>query len=178
MTGRWRKQDSARADAARGAVGRANPKARRPLGQSGVTFVEILVATVLMSIVIVPTFNALVSGRMFTSHRGEERMALGLVERKLEQLMNAGYGALGSDTDVSSVNLAPGTHPNDPTIVVNTRGNDDASDDVLGELTWTVHDLAWDSPGDSARAKAVEVQLRWPAGSPRDSVAVTTLVGA
>jgi len=139
--------------------------------------VEILISTFILSMLIVPMFNALVSGRMLAAHRGEKRVALGLIERKVEQLMGAGYGSLGSDADVSSVNLAAGEHPTDPSIVVSTRGNQDAGDDVLGELSWTVTDLAWGSPGDSVRAKAVEVELRWPAGAPRDSLTLTTLIG-
>jgi hypothetical protein len=115
---------------------------------------------------------------MLAAHRGEKRMALGLVERKVEQLMEAGYGSLGSDADVSSVSMGVGAHPEDPSIVVSTRGDEDAGNDVLGEMIWTVTPLAWASPGDSVRAKAVEVRLRWPAGAPRDSVSLTTLVGA
>jgi hypothetical protein len=156
---------------------RRAPGRRAAFRQSGVTIVEILVSTFILSMLIVPMFNALVSGRMLAAHRGEKRMALGLVERKVEQLMGAGYGSLGSDADVSSVNLAAGTHPADPSIVVNTRGNEDAGDDVLGELTWTVTEVAWPSPGDSVRAKVVDVELRWPADAPRDSLTVTTLIG-
>jgi len=140
--------------------------------------VEILISAFILAMLVIPMFNALVSGRMMAAHRGEKRMALGLVERKAEQLMGAGYGSLGSDDDVSSVNMGAGTHPSDPSIVVSTRGDADAGNDVLGEMIWTVTPLAWDSPGDSVRAKQVEVRLRWPAGEPRDSISVTTLVGA
>ena len=127
---------------------------------------------------IVPIFDSLVASRGLTAHRGENRMALRLVERKIEQLMNAGYGSTGSDGDVTSVNLDPGTHPVDPTIVLNPRRPSDSSDDLVGELTWTVVPVVWPSPGDSVRAKIVEVKMRWPVGLPRDSVSVTTLVGA
>jgi hypothetical protein len=140
--------------------------------------VEILVSAFILAMLVVPMFNTLVAGRMLAAHRGEKRMALGLVERKVEQLMAAGYGSLGSDADVSSVNLGTGTHPDDPSIVVSTRGDQDATNDVLGTLTWSVAPATWASPGDSVRTKVVEVKLRWPAGAPRDSLSITTLIGA
>ena len=112
------------------------------------------------------------------SYRGVDRPGKNLVERKVEQLMGAGYGSAGSDSDVASVNMDAGTHPDDPSIVVSTRGDEDATNDVLGELTWSVNEVAWSSPGDSVRAKVVEVELRWPSGAPRDSLSVTTLIGA
>ncbi len=105
-------------------------------------------------------------------------MALGLVERKVEQLMSAGYGSLGDDDDVTSVNMGAGTHPDDPSIVLSTRGDEDATNDVLGALTWSVTPVTWASPGDSVRAKVVEVELKWPADAPRDSLEITTLIGA
>jgi type II secretory pathway pseudopilin PulG len=145
--------------------------------RAGVSIIETLVAVVVIGIVIVPIFNSLVSGRMMTAHRGEKRMALRLVERKTEQLMTAGYGSSGSDADVGSVNLDAGTHPSDPSIVVNTRGDDDAGNDVLGDLTWLVVPMAWSSPGDSVYVKSVEVMLRWPSAAPRDSLILTTLIG-
>jgi len=140
--------------------------------------VEILVSAFILAMLVVPMFNTLVAGRMLAAHRGEKRMALGLVERKVEQLMAAGYGSLGTDGDVSSVNMGDGTHPDDPSIVVSTRGDTDETNDVMGELTWDVTAVTWASPGDSVRAKVVEVELRWPAGAPRDSLSITTLVGA
>jgi len=145
---------------------------------SGVSLIEVLISVIVLGIVVVPIFDSFVVGRTLTSHRGERRMALRLVERKVEQLMNAGYGAEGTDADVESTNLTAGTHPTDPSIVVNTRGDSDVNNDVLGSLTWTVAPVVWSSPGDSVCAKTVEVWLRWPAQSPRDSVSVTTLIGA
>jgi Tfp pilus assembly protein PilV len=147
-------------------------------GQAGVSIIEVLVSVVVLAIVVVPIFNSLVAGRTLTAHRGEKRMALRLVERKVEQLMRAGYGASGSDSDVSSINLTSGLHPADPSIVVNVRRPSDTSDDLVGSLTWNVVPVAWPSPGDSVRAKVVEVRMTWPASSPRDSVSVTTIVGA
>ncbi len=55
--------------------------------------VEILVSAFILAMLVVPMFNTLVAGRMLAAHRGEKRMALGLVERKVEQLMAAGYGS-------------------------------------------------------------------------------------
>ena len=147
-------------------------------GDSGVTMIEILVSIVVLSILIVPIFDSLVSGRTLAMHRGEERMALRLVERKAEQLLKAGYGAVGSDADVSSVCMTSGVHPTDPSIVLSTRGDDDTSNDLLGDMTWSVVPVVWSSPGDSVRAKLVEVKLRWPQSAPRDSVSVSTIVGA
>ena len=145
---------------------------------SGASLIEVLISVIVLGIVVVPIFDSFVVGRTLTSHRGERRMALRLVERKVEQLMNAGYGSAGTDADVESTNLTAGSHPTDPSIVVNTRGDLDATNDVIGSLTWTVAPVVWPSPGDSVRAKTVEVKLVWPTQSPRDSLSVTTLIGA
>ena len=147
-------------------------------GARGVSVVEVLISVVVLGIIVVPVFNSLVAGRVLTAHRGEKRMALRLMERKVEQLMQPGYASGGSDDDISSVNLDPGVHPIDPSIVVSTRSFVDISDDLVGELTWTVTSVAWSSPGDSVRAKMTEVKLRWPSDSPRDSLTLTTLIGS
>lgn len=144
----------------------------------GVSVIEVLISVVVLAIIVVPVFNSLVAGRVLTSHRGEKRMALRLMERKIEQLMQPGYASGGSDEDITSVNLDPGTHPVDPSIVVSTRSLVDISDDLVGELTWTVTPVAWSSPGDSVRAKLTEVKLRWPSDNPRDSLTLTTLIGS
>ncbi len=145
--------------------------------QAGTTLIEILFSVVVLSLVMVPVFDSLVSGRMLASHRGEERMALKLVERKTEQLMQAGFGSAGSDADVSSTNLTAGTHPTDPSIVLNTRGDSNSSNDVLGRLTWSVQTISWPSSGDSVYVKHIEVKLAWPSAAPRDSVLLTSLIG-
>jgi len=147
-----------------------------PGRSSGTTMIEVLIATVVVAILIVPIYNAIVSGKSFTSRRGDKRMALRLVERKAEQLMGAGYGSSGTDDDVSSVNVDTGVHPTDPSIVVSTRGDADATNDVLGDLTWTVTHFAYSTSGDSIYRKTVDVQLRWPQGAPRDSVGVTVIL--
>lgn len=147
-------------------------------GARGVSVIEVLISVVVLAIIVVPVFNSLVAGRVLTAHRGEKRMALRLMERKIEQLMQPGYASGGSDDDITSVNLDPGTHPIDPSIVVSTRSFVDISDDLVGELTWTVTPVSWSSPGDSVRAKLTEVKLRWPSDNPRDSLTLTTLIGS
>jgi len=151
---------------------------RLATGNDGVTMIEVLVSIIVLSILVVPIFDSLVSGRSLAMHRGEERMALRLAERKTEQLLKAGYGSMSSDADISSVCMSAGVHPTDPSIVVSTRGDQDATNDLLGDLTWSVVPVVWSSPGDSVRAKLLEVKLRWPQSAPRDSVSVSTIVGA
>jgi Tfp pilus assembly protein PilX len=146
--------------------------------QAGTTLIEILFSVVVLSLIIVPVFDSLVSGRMLAAHRGEERMALKLVERKAEQLMQAGFGSVGSDADVSSTSLAVGTHPTDPSIVLNTRGDADSGNDVLGRLTWNVRAVSWSSSGDSVHVKEVDVKMAWPAAAPQDSTQMTILIGS
>lgn len=146
--------------------------------QAGTGLIEVLIAVVVLAIVVVPVFDAMVAGRVMTARRGQKRMALRLVERKVEQLMRAGYGSIGSDADVSSLCLTSGAHPADPSIVVSEGCPQDNTDDVMGELVWIVTPSTIPSPGDSVRTKSVEVRLRWPSGSPRDSLSVTTIIGA
>lgn len=148
-----------------------------PLGNnSGLTMIEILVSIIVLAVLVVPLADSLVVGRSFTAHRGEKRMALRLVERKAEQLMAAGYASAGPDNNILSTNMTIGTHPTSPSIVVNTRGDTDNSNDVFGDLNWYVVRDAYAAGGDSVRMKLVEVRLRWPSGAPRDSVSVTTVV--
>ncbi len=150
----------------------------RPLAKArGAALIEILVSAVILGLIIVPIFDTLVSGRMMTARRGERRMAHHLVERKTEQLINAGYGSADALGDVTSLDLTPGTHPTNPAIVVNTRGDTAPQNDVVGNLTWNVQQRTWATAGDSLRAKEVEVKLVWPAQAPRDSVSITTLIG-
>lgn len=153
-------------------------RASVPLGNnSGATLVEILVSVIIIGITVVPIFDGFMRGRAFVTRRSEERMALRLIERKAEQLLNAGYGSAGADDDVTSVNLTSGTHPIDPSIVLNTWGDDCPSNDVSGSLTWTVQNVDWASPGERVYAKIVGVTLAWPDPDPKDSVSLTLLVG-
>lgn len=146
-------------------------------GSGGATLIEVLISIVVLTIVLAPVVDGFVRGRSFTAHRGEKRMALRLAERKVEQLLNAGYGAGGDDGDVSSVNVTSGTHPTDSTIVVNTRGDNDPGNDVVGDMTWTVQDVNWTSPGDKVYAKIIDVTVSWPQNNPRDSVTLTFILG-
>ncbi len=153
--------------------------ARGVRGQSGMSMIEVLVSVVVLAIVVAPMFDAFVRGRVLVAHRAEERIALRLVERKLEQLLSAGGASVGSDDDVTSVNMDAGTHPISSAITLITRGDTDTSNDVLGDLTWTVTPITWVDPlgvSDDTTYKLVEVTLAWPLGNHRDSVSVTTIV--
>jgi type II secretory pathway pseudopilin PulG len=151
---------------------------RTPLGNArGTTIVEILVSVVIIGITVVPIFDGFMRGRAFVTRRSEERMALRLIERKAEQLLNAGYGSEGPDDDVTSLNLTSGTHPDDPSIVLNTWGDDCPSNDTVGALTWDVTNVDWSSPGERVYAKIVDITLDWPMGDPEDSVSLTLLIG-
>mgnify|MGYP007065730809 CR=1 FL=1 len=136
--------------------------------------IEILVSVVLVGILVVPVFDGFVRGRIFVARRSEKRMALRLVERKLEQLLAAGYGSSGDDSDVSSVDMGAGTHPDDFSVVVNTRGDNDSSNDVIGNLRWEVTAI---TSVDGTRFKIVEATLAWPSSAPRDSVNMSLIVG-
>ncbi len=135
-----------------------------------------MVAVVIISIMVAPVLAAFVRGRTMVAHRGEKRMAIGLVQRKAEQLLAAGYSSNGPDGDVSSVNIELGTHPTDSTIVVDSRGDSDPSNDVLGDLVWTVDEMSWTTPDDDLDTKRVTITLSWPQTEWRDSVSVTILV--
>lgn len=147
--------------------------------QSGLTIVEVLVSVVVLGIVVVPMFDAFVRGRVLVAHRAEERVALRLVERKVEQLLAAGGASSGTDADITSTNMTAGTHPTNSAITLITRGDTDTSNDVLGDLTWTVSSVTWtDALGtwDDATYKQVVVELAWPQGAHRDNVSVTTII--
>ena len=158
---------------------RGRPGPRGPRGQSGLTIIEVLVSVVVLAIVIAPMFDAFVRGRVLVMHRAEERMALRLVERKVEQLLAAGGAAAGTDTDITSTNMSAGNHPSNSAITLLTKGDHDTSNDVVGDLTWDVASVTWtDALGtwDDATYKNVVVKLAWPQGAHRDSVSVTTII--
>ena len=161
----------------RRARGSRGPRGLR--GQAGLTIIEVLVSVVVLAIVIAPMFDAFVRGRVLVMHRAEERMALRLVERKVEQLLAVGGAAAGSDADITSTNMTAGTHPIDSTITLMTKGDNDTSNDVIGDLTWTVTSVTWSDPmgsWDDATYKNVVVQLAWPQGAHRDSVSIAAVV--
>lgn len=148
--------------------------------QSGLTIVEVVISVIILGIVVTPVFDAFVRGRVLVAHRGEERIALRLIERKAEQLLDASYTSSGSDADITSTNLTAGTHPVNPTILLITRGDSDTSNDVYGDLTWTVTPITWTDPFsgyDDTDYKHVAITLAWPTGAHRDSVTITTVCG-
>ena len=166
-----------------GLMRRAGKRRSRRLGtvrnQKGLTMIEVMVSVVVLAIVIAPMFDAFVRGRVMVAHRGEERVALRLIERKVEQLLQAGGAASGSDADITSTNMTAGTHPTSSAITLITRGDLDTSNDVIGDLTWNVTSVTWaDATGtwDDATYKHVVTKLAWPRGAHRDSVSVTTIV--
>jgi len=177
----------AKAEAAVGRVrddagNRANGEAKGPdlKNQKGLTLIEVLVSVVVLAIVVTPAFDAMVRGRVLVAHRGEERLALKLVERKAEQLLAAGYNSSGIDADIQSVNLDNGVHPTNKSILLVSRGDNDASNDVIGDLYWRVTPVTWSDPSgssDDATYKIVNVVLAWPRGAHRDSVSLSTIVG-
>ncbi len=151
----------------------------RARNQRGVTVIEIMVSVVVLAIVIAPMFDAFVRGRVMVAHRGEERVALRLVERKVEQLLAAGGAMTGSDADITSVNMAAGAHPTNSAITLITRGDLDTSNDVIGDLTWDVTSVTWSDAGgtwDDATYKHVVTKLAWPQGAHRDSISVITII--
>lgn len=151
----------------------------RARNQRGVTIIEIMVSVVVLAIVIAPMFDAFVRGRVMVAHRGEERVALRLVERKVEQLLAAGGAMTGSDADITSTNMTAGTHPLNSAITLITRCDLDTSNDVIGDLTWDVTSVTWSDAGgtwDDATYKHVVAKLAWPQGAHRDSVSVITII--
>lgn len=172
---RWRRLRAARAKARGRRGGRGALK-----GQEGLTLIEVLVSAVVLAIVVTPAFDAMVRARVLVAHRGEERIALRLVERKTEQLLAAGYNSEGDDSDIQSVNLTNGTHPTNKAILLVSRGDSDPSNDVIGDLSWNVTAATWSDPSntyDDADYKVVEVKLAWPRGAHRDSVSIVTILG-
>ena len=167
-----------------GAGGRCASR-RRPRGlavlreQSGLTIIEVLVSVVILAIVVAPMFDAVVRARVLVAHRGEERIALRLIERKVEQLLAVGAEGAGSDANVSSTHMGSGSHPINSAITLVTRGDNDTSNDVLGDLTWTVTPVTWTDPfgtWDDATYDQLVVTLAWPRGAHRDSVSISTIV--
>ena len=163
--------------------GRGEKRPRRGPGavrnQKGLTIIEVLVSVVVLGIVVTPMFDAFVRGRVLVAHRAEERVALRLVERKVEQLLSAGGAATGTDADITSINMTDGTHPTNSAITLITRGDTDTSNDVIGDLTWEVTSVTWtDATGtwNDATYKQVVVELAWPRGAHRDNVSVTTII--
>jgi prepilin-type N-terminal cleavage/methylation domain-containing protein len=149
----------------------------RHTGQGGFSLVELIVAVVVFSIAIVFVYQMLFSGETTVTFEGERRIALRMAELKMEELKYAGYASSGSDADWTSTNMDVGTHPDDPTVVLDDRGTDGASDDLLGDLQWTVRDTSWSDGGVTVDAKVVVVTVDFPQDWNRDRVRLVTVVG-
>ncbi len=141
---------------------------------------ENMVALVVFSIAIIFLYNMLFSGRMLVETGGERRMALKLAELKIEELRDAGYNSEGNDDDWTSVSMTVGTHPSvDGTVLIDDRGTDETTDDLMGDMVWTVRDTAWSVGGGVyAECKVVRVEVGWTQVHPRDEVALVTMVPA
>jgi prepilin-type N-terminal cleavage/methylation domain-containing protein len=149
-------------------------------GNSGFSLLEVMVAVVIFSVAAVFLYHMLFSGRMHVEFQGERRMALKLAQYKAEELLYAGYGSTGDDTDWTSVNLTVGTHPlDDPTVVIDNRGTAAPEDDLTGAMTWDVTEVTlppWN--GVSSTCKLVDLTIVFPEAWGRDEVRVVTLIGS
>jgi len=146
-------------------------------GQSGFSLIELIVAVVVFSIAIVFVYQMLFSGETTVAFEGERRIALRMAELKLEELKYAGYGSGGDDSDWTSVNMDIGTHPDDPTVVLDDRSTSATTDDLLGDLQWTVRDTSWSGGGVTVDGKIVVVTVDFPKDWNRDQVRLVTVVG-
>ena len=149
----------------------------RHTGQGGFSLIELIVAVVVFSIAIVFVYQMLFSGETTVAFEGERRIALRMAELKMEELKYAGYSAGGDDSDWTSVNMDLGTHPNDATVVLDDRGTDVSTDDLLGDLQWTVRDTSWSAGGVTVDGKIVVVTVDFPQDWNRDRVRLVTVVG-
>lgn len=145
--------------------------------EAGYSLIEVMVSVIVFSIAIVFVFQMLWSGQTTVEFEGERRVALRMAELKMEELKYAGYSSTGSDANWTSLDMDVGTHPVDPTVVLDGRGNVDPSDDLVGALQWAVRETTWMGSGVTTRAKVVVVEVQWPEGAVRDRVRLTTLVG-
>jgi hypothetical protein len=137
---------------------------------------EVMVSVVVFSIAIVFVYQMLFSGRMQVEFEGERRVASKAAEEKIEELKYAGYGSTDAGADWTSVSMDVGTHPSDPTIVLDDRGTPDPQDDLTGEIHWTVSDTSWTEYGVTTDGKVVDLTIRWPEDWLRDEVRVVTVV--
>ncbi|MBD3368115.1 MAG: prepilin-type N-terminal cleavage/methylation domain-containing protein [Candidatus Eisenbacteria bacterium] len=149
----------------------------RQAGQNGFSLIELVVAVVVFSIAIVFVYQMLFSGETTVAFEGERRIALRMAELKIEELKYAGYASTGVDSDWTSVDMTVGTHPDDPTVVLDDRGTDTTTDDLLGDLQWAVRDTSWSGGGVTVDAKLVVVTLDFPKDWNRDQVRLVTVVG-
>jgi hypothetical protein len=137
---------------------------------------EVMVSVVVFSIAIVFVYQMLFSGRVQVEFEGERRVASKAAEQKIEELKYAGYGSTDSVTDWTSLSMDVGTHPADPTIVLDDRGTAETGDDLTGEIHWTVRDTSWTEYGVTTDGKVVDLTIQWPKDWLRDEVRVVTVV--
>ena len=145
--------------------------------KAGYSLIETLVAVVVFSIAIVFVWQMMWSGEATVEYEGERRVALKRAEMKAEELKFAGYHSGGPDADWTSVNMDVGTHPADPTVLLDDRDTADTVDDLVGRMEWTVTDTFWTEAGVTVDAKVVDITVVWPEGWDRDQVRLVTLVG-
>ena len=145
--------------------------------ESGYSLIEVTVAVIVFSIAIVFVYQMLFSGQTTVEFEGERRVALRMAELKLEELKYAGYGSEGDDADYTSVHMGEGTHPLDPTVLLDDRGTVTAVDDLVGSMTWTVSETTFVDVGVLVDGKIVDLTISWPLGWDRDSVRLVTLMG-
>jgi len=145
--------------------------------EAGMSLIEVMVSVIVFSIAIVFVYQMFWSGGSQVHYEGERRVALRMAEQKVEELKYAGYGASGPDVDWTSVNMGLGTHPDDTTIVMDTKGTQDTVDDLVGAIQWDVRDTSWTTMGATVECKIIDLTLEWPVEAPRDHVRLVTLVG-
>jgi prepilin-type N-terminal cleavage/methylation domain-containing protein len=145
--------------------------------EGGYSLIEVTVAVIVFSIAIVFVYQMLFSGQTTVEFEGERRVALRRAELKLEELKYAGYGSEGSDVDYTSVNMEEGTHPDDPTVVLDDRGTAEPGDDLVGSMTWTVKETTYIDAGVFVDGKIVDLTIVWPLEWERDDVRLVTLMG-
>jgi prepilin-type N-terminal cleavage/methylation domain-containing protein len=145
--------------------------------EGGYSLIEVTVAVIVFSIAIVFVYQMLFSGQTTVEFEGERRVALRRAELKLEELKYAGYGSEGSDVDYTSVNMEEGTHPDDPTVVLDDRGTAEPGDDLVGSMTWTVRETTYIDAGVFVDGKIVDLMIVWPLEWERDDVRLVTLMG-
>ena len=145
--------------------------------EHGYSLIEVTVAVIVFSIAIVFVYQMLFSGQTTVEFEGERRVALRMAELKLEELKYAGYGSEGDDADYTSVHMGEGTHPLDPTVLLDDRGTVTAVDDLVGSMTWTVSETTFVDVGVLVDGKIVDLTISWPLGRDRDSVRLVMLMG-
>ncbi len=145
--------------------------------EGGYSLIEVTVAVIVFSIAIVFVYQMLFSGQTTVEFEGERRVALRMAELKVEELKYAGYGSTGSDADYTSVNMEEGTHPVDPTVVLDDRATVTAVDDLVGSMVWTVTETTYVDGGVSVDGKIVDLTVVWPLEWERDSVRLVTMMG-